>query len=108
MARNELYSVRPLRQGQDGWRVTKVDRDFNVTGGYTVGPSTRTCDCFAGNKETCRHRQMVEKYLNPSVVTLIVDDKKEEVTKTSKQFWDEGWWFDFDKNRWIMGPTQEA
>jgi hypothetical protein len=52
-----LYSLRtdPL-----GWRTTKFD-DGEPKGSYIV--TERECECFAGLRPSCRHRQMLPQML---------------------------------------------
>lgn len=52
-----LYS---LRTDKDGYRITKFD-DGEPQGSYIV--STMACDCPAGHRHTCRHRQMLPQML---------------------------------------------
>lgn len=52
-----LYS---LRTDKDGYRITKFD-DGEPQGSYIV--STIACDCPAGHRHTCRHRQMLPSML---------------------------------------------
>lgn len=63
MAEKAWYSVKsetPTR-----WKVTKVvEKDINKSTSYNVAQSGNEliCTCFAGNKSTCRHREMVKLF----------------------------------------------
>ena len=63
MSKHECYTVRKLTPNQ--FRVEKCDLDYNPTGFYDVSRVRGRffCDCLAGNKETCRHREMVKMCL---------------------------------------------
>ena len=51
-----------LKTADGEFRITKFDNDLNVESSYVV--SERECGCPAGNRPTCRHRQMLPKMLN--------------------------------------------
>lgn len=61
MARQHFYSV--FKQGRSYWFVIKYDKKLLVEEGmYTVSQTARgewLCDCLAGTRSTCRHRQLV-------------------------------------------------
>ena len=57
MTSNTLYS---LRTDGDQWRITKFV-DGNPEGSYLVDESA--CECPAGHRHTCRHRQMLPTML---------------------------------------------
>ena len=61
----------------DGVRITKFTDDLDVESSYTVSRST--CDCPAGHRDTCRHRQMF-----PSFTGRL----------------DTAWLLDWDNRRW--------
>lgn len=52
-----LYSI---RTDGDQWRITKFV-DGEPEGSYLV--STEACECPAGHRHTCRHRQMLPQML---------------------------------------------
>src|SRR5262245_893610 len=103
MSYKHRYTVRsmPKEAGENvlaSWRVIKFDRDHNTEGTYVVNkiysPSNKdlsflTCNCFASNKDTCRHRTMVQLFHTHDAI-------------------DTGRTFDFDKNRWFDAITQEV
>ena len=57
MNASALYS---LRTDGDQWRITKFV-DGEPEGSYLV--STEVCECPAGHRHTCRHRQMLPQML---------------------------------------------
>ena len=48
-----LYNAKSI---DDAIRITKFDEDFEVESSYITSRST--CECPAGVRDTCRHRQM--------------------------------------------------
>lgn len=54
-----LYSLRST-DSPSNWRITKFN-DGDVEASYLV--SDRECDCPAGHRHTCRHRQMLPTML---------------------------------------------
>jgi len=50
-----------LRSADGDWRITKFDNDLNPLQSYLV--SIEACECPAGVRPTCRHRQMLPKML---------------------------------------------
>jgi hypothetical protein len=62
-----------LRSALDDYRVTKFTKDLDVESSYLIGNLGYTisgafeCECPAGSRSTCRHRQMLKDLL------LIVD-----------------------------------
>ena len=60
MAEKAWYSVRS--EGPTRWKVTKVfDSDPRGMKTYDVAESGNSlvCTCFAGHRNTCRHREMI-------------------------------------------------
>lgn len=56
-----LYS---LRTALDDYRITKFDADLNVESSYIISASPpHECECPAGVRPTCRHRQMLPDLL---------------------------------------------
>lgn len=76
-----LYNVRTA-SGEDNYRVTKFDEDFNVEATYDLTHSPRwgwSCNCHAGQRATCRHREMIVWFIKYDAVNknLFLDyDKK--------------------------------
>ena len=61
------------------YRITKFDRDYNVTSSYVV--SNGGCDCPQGHKPTCRHRKMLPEFAKNGHI-------------------DDGFFLDFDTRQW--------
>lgn len=53
-----LYTCRPA--GPSLYAIAKLDGDLEVLASYLVG--TTICDCPAGHRLTCRHRDMLRDY----------------------------------------------
>ena len=54
------------RDAGDQYRITKFDEDMNPIVSYHTTLSA--CDCPAGERETCRHRQMLARFLERGYV----------------------------------------
>lgn len=76
-------SLYNLRSADGDWRITKFDNDLNPESSYFV--SHDACECPAGHRPSCRHRQML-----PRMLAAQADD--------SPMF------YDFDNDRWLA-PT---
>lgn len=50
-----------LKSADGDWRITKFTNDLEPEGSYLV--SADACTCPAGVRPTCRHRQMLPKFL---------------------------------------------
>jgi len=72
------------RHSGDQYRITKFDSEMNVVSSYLC--SLEECDCPRGPHHTCRHRQMLPKFI-------------------SRQHVGDEWFLDFDRGGWVqMGP----
>lgn len=73
------------------FRITKFDTDMNVESSYLL--TSATCECPAGHRPSCRHRDMLHKFLNREAV-------------------DTDWFLDFDRGGWVQQaidlPTQSG
>lgn len=79
-----LYNCKPEGSSH---RITKFDNDLNVESTYLCTEST--CECPAGHRHTCRHRQMLPRFL-------------------AKPGADRGQWlYDFDRSHWVRASTGE-
>lgn len=73
-----LYSC---RHDGDQYRITKFDSDLEVVSSYLCTPTE--CECPAGQRPMCRHREMLPWFVNrPAIGT--------------------GEYFDFDRGGWVM------
>lgn len=72
------------RHAGDQYRITKFDDDMNVQSSYLC--TIDECDCPAGSRNICRHRQMLHKFIG-------------------REHIGDEWFFDFDRGGWVqMGP----
>ena len=65
----------------DQYRITKFDSDMNPMSSYLC--SLEECDCPRGPHPTCRHRQMLPKFI-------------------SRQHVGDEWFLDFDRGGWVQ------
>lgn len=78
-----LYSC---RHSGDLYRITKFTTpDFNVESSYLCDATG--CDCPAGHRPTCRHREMLPKFL------------AREAVGTS-------WLYDYDRGGWVQSGIE--
>jgi len=75
------------RHSSDQYRITKFDSDMNPQGSYLT--SLEECECPAGVRPTCRHRQMLPKFIARGHVG-------------------DEWFFDFDRGGWVQGEAHWA
>ena len=75
------------RHSGDQYRITKFDSDMNPEGSYLC--TLEECECPAGVRPTCRHRQMLPKFIARSHVG-------------------DEWFFDFDRGGWVQGEAHWA
>lgn len=69
----------------DEYRITKFV-DGEPEGSYLC--TFEECECPAGSRPTCRHRQMLPKFIQRGAV-------------------DVGWWYDFDRGGWTDMRTND-
>lgn len=69
------------RHDGDQYRITKFDEYMNPQGSYLT--DGEACECPAGVRPTCRHRQMLPKFL------------QREAIGTS-------WFYDYDRGGWVQ------
>jgi hypothetical protein len=72
-----LYSC---RHDGDQYRITKFDEDFNIESSYLC--TIADCECPAGVRPMCRHREMLPKFLSREAVGT-------------------GWMYDYDRGGWV-------
>lgn len=84
-----LYSCKSEINIEDKglYRITKFDEDMNVVSSYRTNGIA--CTCPAGERPTCRHRQMLPRFLARGAVNTF-------------------WLHDFDRNGWVSSQIQEA
>lgn len=69
------------RHSGDQYRITKFDSDMNPQASYLC--TLEECECPAGVRPMCRHRQMLSRFI------------------TRGHVGDE-WFFDFDRGGWVQ------
>ncbi len=74
-------SLYNCRHSGDQYRITKFDSDMNPQGSYLVDADA--CECPAGVRPTCRHRQMLPKFI-------------------AREHVGDEWLFDFDRGGWVQ------
>lgn len=74
-------SLYNCRHSGDQYRITKFDSDMNPQGSYLC--DTDNCECPAGVRPSCRHRQMLPKFIARGHVG-------------------DEWFFDFDRGGWVQ------
>lgn len=70
------------RHSSDQYRITKFDHNFDVESSYLC--TATECECPAGHRHTCRHREMLPKFLQRDHVG-------------------DEWFFDYDRGGWVQG-----
>lgn len=78
-----LYSC---KHDGDQYRITKWDSDFNIQSSYLC--TITECECPAGSRDRCRHREMLPQFL----------EREGAIAK--------GWFLDFDQGGWYE-PIEE-
>lgn len=73
-----LYNV---KENGDGYKITKFDEELNPLNTYTVG--SLGCECKAGVRPTCRHRQMLPIFQYLGRVNT-------------------GWFLEFEDDKWFF------
>lgn len=81
-----MLSLYNCRHDGDQFRITKFDSDFNPEASYLLDASN--CECPAGHRPTCRHRQMLPKFIARNAVGT-------------------NWFFDHDRGGWVQGWKEE-
>jgi hypothetical protein len=95
MAKGELYTVRTNPNSVGRFFCIKYDEKMLIeTGQYELhrAPGIYSCQCWAKFKATCRHREIVETFIDASAVDtwkLYSFDKKRWDSREAPHF-DEG------------------
>lgn len=69
----------------DEYRITKFEDDAPISSYLCTFDE---CDCQAGQRPTCRHRQMLPLFIAREAV-------------------DTGWWYDYDRGGWVDNRTED-
>lgn len=80
-----MPSLYNMRHSGDQYRITKFDTHYEAESSYLCTESE--CNCPAGVRPSCRHRQMLPKFLARDMI--------------GKNFF-----FDFDRGGWVQGPAE--
>jgi hypothetical protein len=70
------------RHDGDQYRISKFDEDMNVESSYLC--TTTECECPAGHRKTCRHRQMLPYFISREAQL------------------GPGWFYDYDRGGWVQ------
>jgi hypothetical protein len=79
-----LYNV---KSANHEYRVTKFDDELHPESSYIT--TETNCDCPAGHRDTCRHREMLPAF-------------------TEKDRVDSPWFYDFDNDQWFWYDAENA
>lgn len=71
----------------DEYRISKFDQHMNVESSYLCNMSE--CNCPAGVRPSCRHRQMLPKFIQRKAI-------------------DSDWMYDFDRGGWVQIALSEG
>jgi hypothetical protein len=74
-----LYSCKSVTSDGGNFRITKWDDNEPIT---TYLCTTTECDCPAGSRSTCRHREMLPRFIDRGAVNT-------------------GWHWDHDRGGWV-------
>src|SRR5216684_2680338 len=70
-----------MKHDGDQFRCTKFDTDLNIESSYLC--TEHECECPAGSRPKCRHREMVPLFIHRGTV-------------------DSGWFLDYDRGGWVQ------
>jgi hypothetical protein len=79
-----LYNAKKV---DDAYRITKFDEDLEVESSYITTGST--CECPAGVRDSCRHRQMLPEFISAKRI-------------------DKSWFLDWDDREWYYYDSQSG
>lgn len=74
------------RHDGDQYRITKLTNNLDVESSYLC--TFDECECPAGVRPSCRHRQMLPMFVDRGAI-------------------DTGWMLDFDRGGWIDNRTED-
>lgn len=79
-----MTSLYSCRHSGDQYRISKFDSHFNLESSYLT--DLHACDCPAGHRPHCRHRDMLPKFLN-------------------REHIGDNWFLDYDRGGWVQGEV---
>lgn len=82
-----MSSLYNCRHSGDQFRITKFTPNFDVESSYLT--TITECDCPAGHRPTCRHREMLPKFI-------------------ARDHIGDEWFYDFDRGGWVQGEISAA
>jgi hypothetical protein len=81
-----MPSLYNCKHSGDQYRITKFTSDFEVEASYLC--DLAACECPAGHRPKCRHREMLPKFIARNAVGT-------------------EWFFDHDRGGWVQGWKEE-
>lgn len=78
-----LYSC---RHDGDQYRITKLTHNLDVESSYLC--TFDECECPAGVRPTCRHREMLPRFVERGAIST-------------------GWMYDYDRGGWVDNRTED-
>src|SRR5258708_16745917 len=80
-----ITSLYNCKHSGDQYRITKFDAHMNVESSYLC--TTKECECPAGHRPRCRHREMLPRFIQRGTIGT-------------------EWCFDYDRGGWIQTDLQ--
>lgn len=81
-----MPSLYNCKHSGDQYRITKFTSDFDVEASYLC--DLHSCECPAGHRPKCRHREMLPKFIAREAVGS-------------------NWFFDHDRGGWVQGWKED-
>lgn len=79
-----MTSLYNCRHSGDQYRISKFSSHFDLEASYLVDATA--CECPAGHRPICRHREMLPKFINRGHIG-------------------DEWFFDHDRGGWVQGEA---
>lgn len=79
-----MTSLYNCRHSGDQYRITKFTSDMDVESSYLC--TTAECECPAGHRPTCRHREMLPKFI-------------------AREHIGDEWFYDYSRGGWVQGAA---
>lgn len=81
-----MTSLYNCKHSGDQYRISKFDSDWNLEASYLC--DLVACECPAGHRPKCRHREMLPKFIKRNYVNT-------------------EWFYDHDRGGWVQGWKEE-